>query len=442
MSSAYLPMTDADRAEMLARIGVSAVDDLFADIPPSAQAADLGDMAAGLAEIELSRHLQALAGANTSADQLAFFRGGGVYRRYTPAVVDEVVRRGEFLTSYTPYQPEASQGTLMAGFEFQSEIAAIYDMEVANAGLYDGASALAEACLMACRVTRRERIALSSAVNPRYLEVVRTYALPQGLQIDLLPADGSGLTSEHACFAIQSPDYFGRIALRDDSHAAFAHSLGALFVVSADPMSLALLKPPGQLGADIAVGEGQSLGLPLSFGGPYVGLFTTRMEHIRQMPGRIVGQTEDLDGKRAYVLTLQAREQHIKRERASSNICTSEQLLALAVATYVGTLGPEGLRQTSKLCYDLAHYAADRLAQIPGYELAFPDEPFFHEFAIRCPIPVSDANALLRAEGIVGGIDVSTPDEPRMLLCCTETNTREEIDALVRTLSSQAGQAR
>ena len=439
MSRAFLPMTAADRDEMLAAIGVSTVDDLFSDIPASARGAELGDLAQELSEIELVRHMQALAQANAPASQLAFFRGGGAYRRYTPAVVDAVVRRGEFLTSYTPYQPEASQGTLMAAFEFQSEIAALYDMEVANAGLYDGASAFAEACLMACRLTRRERIAVSSAVNPRYLDVLRTYALPQGLEVDLLPEDAAGLTSEHACLALQSPDYFGRIALRDRSFAEAAHAQGALLVVSADPMSLALLKPPGELGADIAVGEGQSLGLPLSFGGPYVGLFATKLEYVRQMPGRIVGQTTDLDGKRAFVLTLQAREQHIRRERASSNICTSEQLLALAVTAYISTLGPEGLRLTSRRCYDLAHYAAERLSQIPGYELAFPDEPFFHEFVLRCPVSVAEANSILRRRDIVGGIDVSTPDEARMLLCCTETNTREEIEALTRALSDGRG---
>ncbi len=439
MSRAFLPMTAADRDEMLAAIGVSTVDDLFSDIPASARGAELGDLAQELSEIELVRHMQALAQANAPASQLAFFRGGGAYRRYTPAVVDAVVRRGEFLTSYTPYQPEASQGTLMAAFEFQSEIAALYDMEVANAGLYDGASAFAEACLMACRLTRRERIAVSSAVNPRYLDVLRTYALSQGLEVDLLPEDAAGLTSEHACLALQSPDYFGRIALRDRSFAEAAHAQGALLVVSADPMSLALLKPPGELGADIAVGEGQSLGLPLSFGGPYVGLFATKLEYVRQMPGRIVGQTTDLDGKRAFVLTLQAREQHIRRERASSNICTSEQLLALAVTAYISTLGPEGLRLTSRRCYDLAHYAAERLSQIPGYELAFPDEPFFHEFVLRCPVSVAEANSILRRRDIVGGIDVSTPDEARMLLCCTETNTREEIEALTRALSDGRG---
>jgi glycine dehydrogenase subunit 1 len=439
MSRAYIPATATDREEMLWAIGVQGIDDLFVDIPASAQTADLGDFRASLAEIELARLMGSISTESTPSGSLAFFRGGGAYRRFTPAVVDDILRRGEFLTSYTPYQPEASQGTLMAAFEFQSEIASLYGMEVANAGLYDGASALAEACLMACRVTRRSRIAVSRAVNPRYVDVLRTYTLPQGIQVDLLPEDGAGLTTEHACLAVQSPDYYGRIALRDGSCADLAHDNGALLVVSADPMSLALLRPPGELGADIAVGEGQSLGLPLSFGGPYVGLFTTKPEFVRQMPGRIVGQTTDRDGRRAFVLTLQAREQHIRRERASSNICTSEQLLALAVAVYVSLLGPEGLRQTARLGYDRAHYAAEKLAAIPGFSLAYPDEPFFHEFTLRCPRPVAEINPQLRDAGIVGGIDASSGDEALMILCCTETNTVEEIDRLVDALSGREG---
>ena len=435
MSRAYIPATDADREAMVATIGVQSIEALFADIPASAEPADLGEFTAAMAEIELSRYMDALSRRSTPAGSVVFFRGGGAYRRFTPAVVDDVLRRGEFLTSYTPYQAEASQGTLMAAFEFQSEIASLYGMEVANTGLYDGASALAEACLMACRVTGRERIAVSRAVNPRYVDVLRTYTLPQGIRIDLLPEDGDGLTSEHACLAIQSPDYFGRIALKGGSCAELAHANGALLVVSADPMSLGLLRPPGELGADIAVGEGQSLGLPLSFGGPYVGLFTTKLEYIRQMPGRIVGQTTDRDARRAFVLTLQAREQHIRRERASSNICTSEQLLALAVTVYLSLLGPQGLRRTARLCYDRAHYAAGRLSAIEGFSLAYPDEPFFHEFLLRCPMPASELNGRLRGGGIVGGIDDSTPDESLMLFCCTETNTVDEIDRLTDSLS-------
>jgi glycine dehydrogenase subunit 1 len=429
-------MTSLDRDEMLAAIGVTNVDDLFQDIPASAQTANLGEFSKSMTEIEVARLMNALSRECTPAGNVAFFRGGGAYRRFTPAVVDEVVRRGEFLTSYTPYQPEASQGTLIAAFEFQSAVASLYGMEIANSGMYDGASALAEACLMACRITGRERIAASQAVNPRYLDVLRTYTRPQGIYVDLLPEHLTGLTAEHACLAIQTPDFFGRIVLKDRSHAELAHESGALLVVSADPMSLALLRPPGELGTDIAVGEGQSLGLPLSFGGPYVGLFTTKLEYVRQMPGRIVGQTADRDGRRAFVLTLQTREQHIRRERASSNICTSEQLLALAVTAYISLLGPEGLRQTARLCYDRAHYAAEKISSIPGFALMYPDEPFFQEFLLGCPIPVPQINSNLRNAGIVGGIDTSTSKGSSMLLCCTEMNTAEEIDRLADELSS------
>jgi glycine dehydrogenase subunit 1 len=288
---------------------------------------------------------------------------------------------------------------------------------------------------MACRVTGRHRVALAGGVNPRYAEVVRTYTEPQGIEVDLLDMDTAMPEDSHACLAVQSPDYFGRVVLRDDTLSRRCREADALLVVSADPMSLALFRPPGDLGADIAVGEGQSLGLPLSFGGPYVGLFTTRMQHLRQTPGRIVGQTTDADGRRAFVLTLQAREQHIRRERAVSNICTSEQLLALAVAVYVGCMGPQGLKNVARLCYDRAHYAAASLASLPGYALAFPEAPFFQEFVLRCPGPVRELNAALRQAGILGGLDVSSDSESRMLLCCTETNTRDEIDRLIEVLA-------
>jgi glycine dehydrogenase subunit 1 len=428
-------MTSTDRQAMLATIGVASAEDLFADIPASASAAYVDQLPAPLSELEITSQLQSLADENVQAGHLAFFRGGGAYRRFVPAVVDEVIRRGEFLTCYTPYQAEASQGTLQAAFEFQSMICSLYGMDVANAGLYDGASALAEACLMACRITGRPRIAVTDSLNPRYLSVIRTYAQPQGLRVDVL-ADTAALTSDHACFALQSPDYFGRLALTSDAIAAAAHASGALLVVSADPLSLGLFRPPGDLGADIVVGEGQSLGLPLSFGGPYLGLFTTRMGYVRQMPGRVVGQTADVEGRRAFVLTLQAREQHIRRERAASNICTSEQLVALAVAVYLSCVGPRGLQQLARLVYDRAHYAASAIGALNGWELVYPDSTYFQEFVVRCPRPVLEINRQLRDQGIVGGLDVSTEGEARMLLCVTETNPRGEIDRLVTALES------
>jgi glycine dehydrogenase subunit 1 len=428
-------MTDADREAMLAAVGVSSVDALFGEIPQQALIDGIAALSPALSELELVRDLQVLAAKNTAAGSASFFRGGGIYRHFTPAVVDEILRRGEFLTSYTPYQAEASQGTLQAAFEFQSLICALTGMEVANAGMYDGASALAEACLMACRVTGRNRLAVANSVNPAHLEVVRTYCEPQGIGIDVVDLAFVALTEEHACLALQSPDYFGRLVLRDQRPARLCAEAGALLVVSADPMSLALFRSPGELGADIVVGEGQALGLPMSFGGPYVGLFTCKQQYLRQMPGRIVGQTADLDGRRAFVLTLQAREQHIRRERASSNICTSEQLLALAVTVYLSCLGPGGLRHVAHLCYDKAHYAARCIASIPGYRLEDPEALFFQEFVIECPLPVKELNEALGTRGIIGGIDVSRDGRNLALLCVTETNTRDEIDGLVAALA-------
>ncbi|MPZ48423.1 MAG: aminomethyl-transferring glycine dehydrogenase subunit GcvPA [Dehalococcoidia bacterium] len=432
-------MTPEDREDMLAAIGVASADALFADIPASARAPDVSRLPAPLSEYDLVKELRALSNLNTAAGSVAFFRGGGVYRRYTPSVVSDIIRRGEFLTSYTPYQAEASQGTLQVAFEFQSIVCALTGMEVANAGMYDGASALAEACLMACRVTGRERLAIADSVNPRYARVVQTYAEPQGIAIDRVAAGSPALTNEHACLVLQTPDHYGRISLVDDGPSKLCKENGALLVVAADVMSLALFRPPREFGADIVVGDGQALGLSMSFGGPYVGLFTTKQEHIRQMPGRIVGQTTDLDGRRAFVLTLQAREQHIRRERASSNICTSEQLLALAATVYVGCLGKQGMQQVARLCYEKSHYAAKLIGNLRGWGLVYPDAPFFQEFVIRCPRPVAKVNYLLRRQGIIGGLDVSAQGESRMLVCVTETNTREEIDRLFEALEDMAG---
>jgi glycine dehydrogenase subunit 1 len=436
MTRAYIPMTDPDREAMLAAIGVASADELFRDIPAAGFITGVEELPAPLSEMELLQEMRRLGGMNTAAGDVAFFRGGGIYRHFTPTVVSEILRRGEFLTSYTPYQAEASQGTLQAAFEFQSMICTLTGMDVANAGMYDGASALAEACLMACRLTGRHRLAIATSVNPRHLEVVRTYVEPQGIEIDLVDAAAPALSELHSCFVLQSPDYEGRIVLRDGSAKEQAEAAGALLVVSADPMSLALFKSPGELGADIVVGEGQALGLPMSFGGPYVGLFTCKQQYIRQMPGRIVGQTTDLEGRRAFVLTLQAREQHIRRERASSNICTSEQLLALAVAVYLASVGKEGLRQVARLCYDKAHYAAEQIARLPGYALGEPDAPFFEEFIVETPRPVRATNRLLRERGIIGGIEAG---DNRMLLCVTETNSREQIDRLVAALAEIGG---
>ncbi|HXF51463.1 MAG TPA: aminomethyl-transferring glycine dehydrogenase subunit GcvPA [Dehalococcoidia bacterium] len=447
MPHPYLPATDADRERMLRAIGVSSVEELFADIPAEHRRPRL-DLPPPLSEPELARELAALAAKNRTAGELACFRGGGAYRHFVPAAVSAIVSRGEFATSYTPYQPEVSQGTLQGIFEFQSIVCELTGMDVANAGMYDGASALAEACLMACAVTGRRRVAVSRWVNPRAIETLRTYASGRGYAIDLVDDDGlesGAVTQEHACLAVQQPDYFGRLSPATDAWGRAAHAVRALYVVSASPVSLGLVRPPGAYGADIVVGEGQALGAPLSFGGPYVGLFACRQELLRHMPGRIVGRTRDLEGRTGYVLTLQTREQHIRRERATSNICTSQQLIALAFAVTVCLLGKQGLRRMAELCYHKAHYTAERIAELPGFRMVF-DGPFFNEFAVACPRPVREINGRLLERGILGGLDVSpTVDgsplasvegapEHAMLLAVTELNTRDEIDALVEAL--------
>ncbi|TMB93948.1 MAG: aminomethyl-transferring glycine dehydrogenase subunit GcvPA, partial [Chloroflexi bacterium] len=337
----YIPNTGEDQRLMLDVIGAGSVDDLFEDIPPKFRINGI-ELPPALSEIELSAELGAQSHRNLVAGNgVASFLGAGAYRHFIPSTVAHVISRSEFYTAYTPYQPEISQGTLQTMFELQSMVCELTAMDVANAGMYDGASALAEACLMACRVTGRNRIAVHTSVNPSYLSVVRTYASGPGIPVDVV--DGQPLTEEHACLAMQQPAFLGTLQDVDALHHQ-AEAAGALLIAAVNPVSLGLLKPPGEYGADIAVGEGQPLGWPLNFGGPYLGLFACRREYVRQMPGRIVGRTTDLDGRTGYVLTLQTREQHIRRERATSNICTSQQLVGLAAAVYLATVGKEGLR--------------------------------------------------------------------------------------------------
>ncbi len=434
----YIPNTDDDRRAMLEAIGVSSVDELFADIPSDLRIEGL-DLPPALSEAELVREMSALAAVNgvpgngpstSSGPGLACFLGAGAYRHLIPSVVAHVVGRSEFSTAYTPYQPEISQGTLQTMFELQSMTCELMAMDAANAGMYDGASALAEACLMACRITGRGRIALHASLNPAYVAVVRTYAAGSGLTVAVM--DAPRLTSEHACLAVQQPGFLGGLedvwALSETAHAA-----GALYLAVVDPVSLGLLAPPGGYRADIAVAEGQGLGWPVSFGGPYLGLFACRQEHLRQMPGRIVGRTRDQAGRAGYVLTLQTREQHIRRERATSNICTSQQLVGLAATVYLATMGKHGLRQVAEACYHKAHYAAERIDALPGYSLAL-DQPFFQEFVVHCPRPPAEINATLLERGFTGGLDVSDRIESGMLICVTEANRREEIERLVAAL--------
>jgi glycine dehydrogenase subunit 1 len=433
----YIPLTSDDRDAMLATIGAASTSELFADVPAAYRNPRI-DIPDALTELELLDEMRTLAARNRTAENYACFLGAGAYCHFRPSLIDPILMRGEFLTSYTPYQPEVSQGTLQTIFEFQSLVCELTGMDIANAGMYDGASALAEACLMACAVTVRRRVAVSDRVHPNWIAVVKGYAQGRDIAVDVMPHPGSGdafrISDEHACFAVAQPDFSGRMSLDAPAWGDAVHAAGALYVVAAEPISLGMYRPPSEYGADIVVAEGQSLGVPLSLGGPYVGLFACRNAYVRQMPGRIVGRTVDLEGRTGYVLTLQTREQHIRRERATSNICTSQQLIALSVSMYLATLGPHGLRRVAELCYEKAHYLAERIDSLPGYRVE-RDAPFFHEFVVRTPKPPSEMNRALIARKIIGGLDVSDAVHNRMLLCATELNTRTEIDALVQALA-------
>jgi glycine dehydrogenase subunit 1 len=429
----YIPLTDTDRREMLAAVGASSIDELFAEIPAE-HGNPLLDLPPAMSEPELLREIGTLAAQNKSAGELPSFLGAGAYRHFVPSVVDHIIRRGEFLTSYTPYQPEISQGTLQAAFEFQSLVCELTGMDVANAGMYDGASALAEACLMACAVTGRSRILVLDTVHPHTIDVIKTYAAGRHETVEVVSPSSVVISDQDACVAVQQPNFFGYMEDVDAISAA-AHDAGALFVVSADPVSLAMFRAPADNGADIVVADGQPIGVPLSFGGPYVGLFACKDQFVRHMPGRIVGQTHDVDGRTGYVLTLQTREQHIRRERATSNICTSTQLVGLAFTIALTTLGKSGLRRMAELTYHKAHYAAAEIAKLSGYEVV-DDGVFFQEFVVRCPITPSAINSRLLERGIIGGYDVSDRFPNGLLLCFNELHTREEIEALVAALGA------
>jgi glycine dehydrogenase subunit 1 len=406
------------------------------------------DLPSAVSEMEVRWELEALAGANVTAAGGPCFLGAGAYHHFVPAVVDAVLRRGEFFTAYTPYQPEVSQGTLQAIFEYQTMICALTGMEVSNASHYDGATATAEAVITAINVHRmkRRKIVVSPFVHPEYRAVVRTYTQGMGLTIvgdearEHARGEAAGLADtlddNTACLIVQYPDFLGRFEDLTDLAKA-AHAAGALLVVVADPIALGLLKPPGAFGADIVVGEGQGMGVGLNFGGPCLGFFATRRKYVRKMAGRLVGQTVDAEGKRGFVLTLSTREQHIRREKATSNICTNQGLIALATAVYMAALGRCGMRRVAELCYHRAHYAQQWIAAIDGFS-AIDDKPFFKEFAVRCPRPVKEINDYLLDEwGIIGGYDLGK-DYPHlqdhMLLCVTEMTPREEIDALMEAL--------
>lgn len=444
----YIPATEADRARMLERIGVAGIDALFADLP-----ADLRDPAIdlppALTEPDLIALLEERAAANAAPSRPSFL-GGGAYRRSIPAVAAHLTARSEFVTAYTPYQPEISQGTLQSAFEYQSVVCELTGMDVSNTGLYDVASATAEACLLAARATKRHALALLEPVHPGTAEVVRTYARGAGLRVDVVSsAEETG--EEHACLVVQQPDFLGAITDLEPL-AATAHASGVLLVTAVDPFALGLLRAPGDAGADIVTGEGRDLAGGPGFGGPSLGLFAARSPFMRQMPGRIVGRTQELHGspdgdgelRTGYVLTLQAREQFIRRERATSNISTAQSLIALAFTITMQALGPRGLREAAELCYQRAHDAAARIAALPGYET--PERgPWFQEFLVRGPVPAAALAAQLRERGIGPGLDVSARPEPEareaLLFAVTEATPDAHVEALVEALAEIGGGA-
>jgi glycine dehydrogenase subunit 1 len=441
----YLPQTEENQREMLETIGIQSIEQLFEDIPAAHRFPKL-NLPQAASELEILDELYGMALKNSTTGCFATFIGAGAYNHFVPSAVPYLAGRGEFVTAYTPYQPEVSQGTLQAIFEYQSMIAELTGMEVVNASHYDGATSMAEAAIMSINVARgkRRKIIVSPRVHPQYRQVLRTY-LP-GDQVEITGDKNlntsldelKDLLDEHtACLIVQNPDFLGQL-LEVDQLAETVHAAGALLVVVTNPIhSLGLIKPPGEYGADIVVAEGQPLGAGLNFGGPYLGVFASKMKFVRQMPGRLVGETVDTEGKRGYVLTLSPREQHIRREKATSNICTNQGLVALIAGMYLAYMGKGGLRAVSELCYHRAHYAASEIDHLDNYEVKSTGN-FFNEFVVQCPKPVPEMNEILLENGILGGYDLSEdyPDaKNQMLVCVTELNDRAQIDRLVAVLS-------
>ena len=444
----YIPNTDADRAAMLAAIGVDRIEDLFHDVPEEVAFPRLC-LPEPLSELEIQQEMLMLSKANTALDHAVCFLGAGAYHHFIPSVVDQLVSRSEFYTAYTPYQPEISQGTLQAIFEYQSMICALTGMEVANASHYDGATSVAESVITALNVGRhrRKKVILSPTLHPQYRAVTRTYTQGMGLTLvgdsevsGGLPDLAALCDNDTACVVVQNPDFLGRLYSPEDMRvlADTVHGCGALLVVAADPIGLGLFVPPGDYGADIVVGEGQPLGNTLSFGGPALGFFATRLKYVRSVSGRIVGETVDTQGRRGFVLALSTREQHIRRDKASSNICTNQALCALAAGIYLAAMGKRGLRQVAELCYHKAHYAASRIAALPGYEI-IGEHPFFKEFVVHCPRPADQMlRQLLDEWDILGGYPLGQDYSDMancLLVCVTEMNSREDIDTLVAALA-------
>lgn len=434
----YIPNTKAEQQDMLAALGITGTEELFSVIPEELRSPEL-HLEAGKSELEVRRIMEELAETNTRFK--AIFRGAGSYDHYIPAIVKSVTSKEEFVTAYTPYQAEISQGVLQSIFEYQTMICELTGMEVSNASVYDGAVAAAEAVLM-CQERKRDKVVLSGTLHPQTIEVIQTYCASRSIPVTVVPAkDGAAdveglkaaLNETTACVCFQQPSYYGII---EDAEAlcALTHEAGAKAVMAVNPIAMGLIKSPGECGADIAVGEGQPLGIPMAFGGPYLGFMATTAAMMRRLPGRIVGQTVDSKGDRAFVLTLQAREQHIRREKASSNICSNEALCAMTAAVYMAAMGPEGLETVAQQCYDKAHYAAEKLGEIPGVQL-MNTKPFFHEFVTTCPVPAEKVEAALAAKGILGGL----PVEEGILWCVTEKNSKDQIDALVSVVKEVCG---
>jgi len=438
----FAPHTDDDVTEMLGALGLSSLDDLFETVPKTVRLDRPLAIPDGVSEMELVADVRALAAANRHLDQLVCFAGAGAYDHYVPSIVWALAGRAEFATSYTPYQPELSQGVLQVLFEFQSMICELTGLEVSNASLYDGSTALVEAVNMARRGSR-SRVLISGGVDPRHIETLRTYGRGAGYEPEVFAVpEGRGgvpdVADDVACVVVQHPNVFGILEPAREVFDA-VRDAGAYAIQVFDPLSLGVLAPPGELGADIAVAEGQGLGNHLNYGGPYLGLIAAQMQDVRRMPGRIVGETVDLDGRTGYVLTLQAREQHIRREKANSNICTNQTLMAIAATVYLAWLGPAGLAELGRQCASRAAYAADRLTSVPGVQLAFSAAPFFKEFALRLPMPAVHVRDALLDHGILGGVPLSSAGDDVLLVAVTEKRDRGEIDRYASALGEVLG---
>lgn len=432
----YIPHTEADRQEMLKTIGVDSIEDLFHEIPADLRVRGELNIPSALDEYSLIQELEKVGSKNVALDSLVSFLGAGIYEHYVPSLVMQLVTRGEFLTAYTPYQPEVSQGYLQTIYEFQSMICEITGMEVANASMYDGATALAEACIMASGVKDRTKVVLANSVHPHYRDCVRTFAEPADCTVVETDDVLSAIDDTTACVAVQYPDFFGRIGdLR--TVIGGAHAKGALTVVAADPIALGVLIPPGELGADVVVGEAQGLGVPMGFGGPLVGFFCVRRELVRAIPGRIVGRTMDKDGRRGFVMTLRTREQDIRRERATSNICTNQALMALVATVWMSALGKQGFRKLAEGCIKNAHYAQKELCRIPGIKLAF-DEPFAYEFALNVGRDAEAVRDKLMSDGFLAGLPLGNYHPSLrncLLIAVTEVRTKQQIDEFVAAVA-------